>query len=651
MRSSHATLCGVVLTCAVWCAPASGADAPEWLVRAAATPTTADERSADAIVLNDEVQVSVAADGRLVSKRYYAVRIGTEDGAKNAAIREVYTTDDGEVRIMRGWILRDGRSTEVDRKAIVDLSLAANDVYNEARARLLRPSDLAPGMVFGAETEVIDRSPYPQLDWPLQGAWPVHHLRRTLTLPAGWDARSIVFNYAAVEPTRSGSQFTWALEALPAVDAEIAAPPMTSGARLAVTWGPSLAAGPVLDDWVSVSRWLADLSAGQATASPALAAKARELTVSASTSLDKIRAIGQYVQRVQYISVQTGLGRGGGYKPHPAADVFTRNYGDCKDKANLMRAMLESIGIHARLVAIYLGDPDYVQPEWASPQQFNHCIVAISVGAEIVGYPVLEHPALGRMLFFDPTDEDTPVGELPIDEQNSFALVMASPGAPLVKVPGNAVSPTSVIRQVEATLTPGGALAATIVEMSAGAAATSERRLRRALTVDEYAKRMEVDAQRQIAGARIVGSDVRDGDQTRNAFQVTLKLEADRYAQAVGGGLLLFRAPRAWHLAVPQLPEGRRRSPVRLEAMERREHVSLSVPAGLTLDELPPAVLLDTPFGQTAVKWAVEDGRITRDLSIRLKPVTVPAADYNRLKTFLDAAIEAEGEPVLLVTR
>ncbi len=47
------------------------------------------------------------------------------------------------------------------------------------------------------------------------------------------------------------------------------------------------------------------------------------------------------MQNIQYISIQTGLGRGGGYRPHASNEVFAKSYGDCKDKANLMRAMLK----------------------------------------------------------------------------------------------------------------------------------------------------------------------------------------------------------------------------------------------------------------------------------------------------------------------
>jgi len=108
-----------------------------------------------------------------------------------------------------------------------------------------------------------------------------------------------------------------------------------------------------------------------------ITSKAQELTKNAKTEYEKIQAIGSYVQAfvtsrskpVSAAAVATG--------PHPAPQVFAKSYGDCKDKANLLRAMLKAIGIDAFPVSIYSGDPEYVRANWPSPQQFNHCIIAI----------------------------------------------------------------------------------------------------------------------------------------------------------------------------------------------------------------------------------------------------------------------------------
>ena len=153
-----------------------------------------------------------------------------------------------------------------------------------------------------------------------------------------------------------------------------------------------------------------------------MAEKTRQLTANARTEFDKIRAIASYVQSIRYIAIAIGVNRGGGMSPRTAAEVFAKGYGDCKDKANLMRAMLKVLNITSYPVGIYSGDPDYVRDEWASPNQFNHCIIAIKVSDETQAATVVTHPTLGRLLDFRCDRRRHAVGDLPDHEQGSWAL-------------------------------------------------------------------------------------------------------------------------------------------------------------------------------------------------------------------------------------
>jgi len=233
--------------------------------------------------------------------------------------------------------------------------------------------------------------------------------------------------------------FIQSVRNLPHIEDEPAAPEMTNlAARVAVSVYPPEGKATNLrtfSSWKDVSRYKSELSDPQAGYNDAIAAKARDLTASARTEYEKIQAVGRYAQSVNYISIQTGVGRGGGYRPHPAADVFSKNYGDCKDKANLMRAMLKSLNIESYPVSIFSGDPTYVRSEWPSPHQFNHAIIAVKIGDGTESPAIVKHPQIGRLLIFDPTDEDTPVGDLPDHEQGSFALIAAGEHGELMRMP------------------------------------------------------------------------------------------------------------------------------------------------------------------------------------------------------------------------
>jgi len=624
------------------------ADAPVWFAQAARLPATAIESGADAVVLLDEVNVTVSDDGRVTTRRNYAVRIRTRGGSGAASVREIYTTGSGNVRTMHGWVLMDGRTFELGKAETADLALVDNDVYNESRMKVLKsPNVFSAGMVFGAETEVVERSVFTQLEWPLQDDWPVRSVRRTLTLPAGWDARAVTLNHSGLEGLRSGNTTSWELHDLSPSPEEPAGPPAHGLApRLAVTYFPTRGDLPGFGDWRSVSKWLAGLADPQANANATLTAKTKELTAAATTELDRIRAVARYVQGVQYISIQTGVGRGGGYKPHQAIDVFTKNYGDCKDKANLMRTMLASIGLRAFLVSAYAGDPDYVRPEWPSPQQFNHAIVAVLVGRETNATAVLEHASLGRLLFFDPTDEQTPLGELPVHLQGSEGLIVSADGGALVRMPLSDAAANPTTRRVEASLMPDGTLRATISRASAGHPASIERQIYRDLRKDEYLRAIEADVRRQIPRAQLTVGEVRE-DAATNRFELRMTLQAPGYAQILQGRLMVVQPPMN-RLELPVLTASTRETPILLEPLDETDVLDLAIPAGSSIDEVPEPLTRQASFGSFSIKWQTMDGHVSRNVSLLIRRSTVPAASYKEVRAFLDAFREAERQPVVL---
>jgi len=113
-----------------------------------------------------------------------------------------------------------------------------------------------------------------------------------------------------------------------------------------------------------VSSWLTSLVDPAAAVNEPVRAKATQLTANVSTEIEKIRSIATFVQQTKYVAVSLNLTRGGGYTPRRSDDVLAKNYGDCKDKATLMRALLKAVGIDAYLVTITADDRNYVRPEW-----------------------------------------------------------------------------------------------------------------------------------------------------------------------------------------------------------------------------------------------------------------------------------------------
>ena len=184
--------------------------------------------------------------------------------------------------------------------------------------------------------------------------------------------------------------------------------------------------------WQEVAQWYAKLEEGRETPTPELRAKVGELTQGKTTDLEKIQALYDYVAKnIRYVSLSFGLGR---YQPHTAAEVFANKYGDCKDKATLLAAMMRVAGISSDVALIPATSTlDETMP---SPSQFDHVITAV--------------PENNALVWMDTTTEVAPFRMLAATLRDKSALLVAPDGkGRIVRTPADPPFPAS--QSVETT--------------------------------------------------------------------------------------------------------------------------------------------------------------------------------------------------------
>jgi hypothetical protein len=144
-----------------------------------------------------------------------------------------------------------------------------------------------------------------------------------------------------------------------------------------------------------------------AVPSPAIATLARQLTAGLPDAHARALALSDWVRRnIRYVGVYIGPG---GVVAHPAATVLDNRYGDCKDHAALLEAMLAAVGIESTGALVNSGNA-YQLPETPTLGVFNHMITYV--------------PSLG--LYLDPTAESMMAGYLPASILGKPALLLAS---------------------------------------------------------------------------------------------------------------------------------------------------------------------------------------------------------------------------------
>ncbi len=634
----------------------AGSDPPSWLSQAASVKTPTYENDVSAVVLLNEKEVTVKEDGTLVTIERYAIRILNREGRGYARAHAYYLVSASKVSDMDAWLIYpNGSNKDYGKKEIVDRISDDDDVYNEGRVKIISAArDADADYVFGYTIETESPTLFYQDIWRFQGRLPTIASRYKLDLPSGWTASSITFNHANVRPSSSGSSYSWELRDLPPIPPEPMSPSVSNLAPfMAVNFTPDDAAKGInrtFNNWQDVSNWASRLYDPQVIINDEIAAKARELTVDAKTELEKIQAIGTYVQNLQYISIDIGVAYGNGYRPRSSSTVMGRGYGDCKDKATLMRAMLKVLKIEAYPIAIFAGDPTYVRREWASPRQFNHCIIAVVVGKETDSPTIIDDEKLGRLLIFDATDDMTPVGDLPDYLQGSYGLVMAGDNGGLLEMPITPPESNALERSVNVKINENGSIYGKIRELTKGQASRQERSIYRNLSKSDYQKVLEGWLTRGATAAKLISYTSTDNHKDAS-FDLNVEFSAKGYGQILQNRLLIFKPAVVNRTRAVYLTDKDRTHPVSLESSSFIETAIFELPNGFAVDEVPEAVILKTPFGNYSAEYEIKEGSLIFKRKMVTNRMFVPIEKYDEVREFYSKIRSAEQSPVVLLKK
>ncbi len=347
----------------------------------------------------------------------------------------------------------------------------------------------------------------------------------------------------------------------------------------------------------------------------------------------------------------------GGNQPHPAADIFRTRSGDCKDKATLLSAMLQAVGIHSTWVMVntHRGVIDASAPSLMG----NHMIGAIQLPADYKpeGMYSIVTTARGsagggkRWLLFDPTWEKTPFGQIERELQGSDALLVDGADSTAIRIPVLKPEQNHVERQAKFALAADGSLTGAVHETRGGDIA----RERRYLFTDEDGRQQQKFYDRLTA--RDLGNFQLAGLHTENLrdldkdLQIDYTLKAEHVTQEAG--TLLMLRPRVVGqeaFAVDRPGKGAKRTvPIDLgSTREIHDVCEIALPAGLTADELPQPVSVDMGFAAYKSKTTATDGTLRYERTFTVREVQLPADRYKDVEKLSSVIATDEGSTAVL---
>jgi hypothetical protein len=631
-------------------------DAPQWMHAVANAPLPAHDEKTDAVLLYSEHTVNVQSVDKIKSHVRMVYKILRPAG-RDYGIVAVSFNSHRKINGLRGWCIpAQGKDYEVKDKEAVEVSLpkiAGSELISDVRAKLLRIPAADPGNVIGYEYDLEEQPMVLQTVWDFQREIPARELHFSLQLPSGWEFKTFWINYPEVKATQSGNQWDWVVSDIKEIRHETEMPPIEGVAeQMAVSYfPPGGAPGKGISSWQEMGKWYLNVTNGRRDASPEIKQQVATLTASAKTPLEKMKTLAYFVQHdVRYVAIELGIG---GFQPHPASETFSHHYGDCKDKATLLSSMLSQIGVESFYVVINTERGSVVPGTPPSVGGFNHAILAIKLPDEVSDpslVAVVQHPRFGRLLYFDPTNELTPFGEIGGYLQENYGLLVTPEGGELVELPKQAPAMNSIERAGTLTLDPNGTLKGEVVEKRVGDRAWSERERLRAVTKDtDRIKPIEDLLAGSLSLFHITHASITNLHQTDQPFGLNYTFEAQNYAKDAGG-LFLVR-PRVLGVKTSGLLETKepRRFPIEFPGPSRdTDTFDITLPPGLVVDDVPPPVDADYGFASYHSKTEVKGNVIHYSRTFEVRELSVPVAKADDLKKFYRIIAGDERNTVVL---
>ena len=657
-RALRTLLCAVVCIVAFSQSLLAG-DAPQWMHAVANVPLPAHDDKTDAVLLYSERSINVQSMDKIKSRVRMVYKILRPSG-REYGIAMVWFNPHRKITALRGWCIpAQGKDYEVKDKEALEISLpriAGSELISDVKDKMLQIPAADPGNVVGYEYEEEEQPMVLQDTWMLQHEIPARELHYSLQLPSGWEYKASWINYPEIKPAQAGNnQWEWVVNDVKGIRTEQRMPPIVGVAgQVVLSFFP--AGGAALtgfSNWTEMGKWYSNLTNGRRDASPEIITQVKSLTSSSPSTLAKIKALAQFVQHdIRYVAIELGIG---GFQPHPATDIFSHHYGDCKDKATLLSSMLKQIGVESFYVVIN-DERGAVTPQSpATIGVFNHAILAIQLPASASDpslVATVEHPRYGKLLYFDPTNELTPFGEIGGYLQENYGLLVTSDGGELVELPRQLPARNSIVRAGKLTLDRSGALRGQVDETRMGDRASAERwRLRTVTQNSEKIKPIEDLLAGSLSLFHITQASITNLNLMDQPFGFHYEFVVENYAKDMGG-LLLVR-PRILGVKASGILETKepRQFPIEFEGPSHdSDTFDITIPAGYVVDDIPPPVDADYSFASYHAKTEVKDNQIHYSRTFEVKELSVPVSRAGELKKFYRIIAGDERNTVVLRT-
>ena len=610
---------------------------PQWGMDAYKTHTPDYAKDAPAIILFDEFVETVDSQGRAVERERRAKRVLKPQGRGDVTCSVDYSEDE-KINYFRVWTIaadeKQYQAQETDFVEEGDTSVPI--MLSTNKVRIAHPPAVDVGATVICESEEL-LTPYIHENiWQIQRSIPVVFQALEVDLPAGRTHSQAWHNFKPVQPVEvAPNHWRWELKDTAALTLrDIPSGPEWSAvaARMSVQWGDAALEGTD-SQWRAIGQWVTTLEASRPDPSPEITAQAQSLIAGAPDFYTKLYRITDFIQKnIRYFIVMRGIG---GLQANHAADIYRNKYGDCKDKTTLLISMLQVAGIHAFYVPVDdrrgIVDPD-------DPSLFgNHMITAIEIPAGVDDarlMAIVKAKDGKRYLIFDPTNERTPVGNLPSYEQGSYGTLAAGASSQIIALPVLPPDANPNNRKGSFTLAPDGTLTGSVESVRSGSGGGELRNILKYSDEKERREALETAVAHDVPGVVLNSFHYVQPNDLDKPIEIHYQLTAGQYAHQAGP-LLLVR-PRVVGSDVLPFDDKPRTVPIDLSATGHwHDSYDITLPSGYVVDETPDPIDVDVDFATYHSTTTAKGNLLHYERDYVVRQVEIPAekaASFRKLE-------------------
>ncbi len=600
-------------------------------------PTLAGQANIHYLLRQTIVQVN--KDGSRRETRRLIVKILTEKGSRDfrsfslgyVPEREIVTIKKAQVMQPDGSLLHSDR---IDDSSFAKLMGVSMKLYGDYIHKIIYFPGVRVNSIVELEYEIADKMPNLYTDY----FGDIHFFSRyeptflsqyVLITPA---ERTFLYQTVGttLEPTIELSSnnslriYIWTARNLPDIEREPYMPPDSEVLPYLIV--------TTFKNWDEVATWYWGLVREQLLLPQMLKDKAADLMRDAPTHIDMVGALYKFVvTEIRYLGLELGVY---GYKPHEAAEVFKAQYGDCKDKATLLMAMLREAGIPSDIVLVRTRHRGKMDHSLASLGLFNHAILHIA-------------NLDGKEWWLDGTAQYHSFQELPFADQDTVAFVINSSGGTFKQIPLSTHMQNQMIFNMEIRISPDGTAYGKRTVRYHGLSAPP---LRRYYQNAEKAKPLVEQAlNSKYPGSRIEEIELSDVTDLDESPRLSYTFSIPNFLQMTNGHgrFKPFLLPS--NLSETYALLSSRRYDLLISYPETlRRHYTFKLDDGLTIHSVPEPVELKAPFGSFSVRFEIGENTIELYEELKTTKHRISAQEYETFRRFCNQVDRTEESEVII---